>query len=132
MLLTKECDYSLRIMRALGDEEQRTVKTICDMEHIPHKYAYKILKKLQKAGFVQNKLGPSGGYFLLKPLDSFTMYDVVSAVDENLFLFECLKNEKLCPLNNEDAPCKVHTEFIRIQNVLVSEMKAKNMRECLK
>jgi len=119
-------------MRALGDEEQKTVKTICDMEHIPHKYAYKILKKLQKAGFVQNKLGPSGGYILAKPLESFTMYDVVSAVDENLFLFECLKNEKLCPNNNEDKPCKVHTEFIRIQNVMVSEMKSKNMRECLK
>ena len=132
MLLTKECDYSLRIMRALADGELRTVKTICDLEHIPHKYAYKILKKLQNASLVKNKLGPSGGYILAQALDSFTMFDVVSAADENLFLFECLKDGNQCPNNSENTPCSVHVEFMRIQNVLVSEMKSKNMKECLK
>jgi len=132
MFLTKECDYSLRIMRALKNEQQRTVSEICDEEHIPDKYAYKILKKLEKAGFIQIKRGTNGGYTLIRPLESFTIFDVVSAVDEKLFLFECLKDENLCPNNNNKTPCKVHNEFLRIQNVLVSEMKAKNMKECLK
>jgi len=118
-------------MRALADKKIKTVKDICELEHIPYKYAYKILKKLQKAGLVQNKLGPGGGYYLIKPLDTFTMYDVVSAVDKNLFLFECLKNEKQCPNNKNGIACNVHQEFIRIQNALVSEMTAKSMADIL-
>ena len=77
MLLTKECDYGLRIIRALQDKEIKTVLSICEKEYIPYKYAYKILKKLHKAKLVQNKRGPDGGYFLIKPLSSFTIYDVV-------------------------------------------------------
>ena len=131
MMLTKECDYGLRIIRTLADKEKRTVQTICDIEHIPHKYAYKILKKLQKAGLVQNKRGPDGGYFLLKPINAFTMYDVISAVDDRLFLFECLINEAQCPRNTEDLPCTIHNELIRLQELLVNQMKSKTMEEII-
>jgi len=118
-------------MRTLADEEKRTVQTICDIEHIPHKYAYKILKKLQKAGLVQNKRGPDGGYFLQKPINTFTMYDVINAVDERLFLFECLISGAQCPRNTGDAPCTIHNELARLQVLLVNEMKAKTIEEIL-
>ena len=131
MLLTKECDYGLRIIRALHDKEKRTVQTICEMEHIPYKYAYKIIKKLQKAGFVQNRRGPDGGYFLIKPLDSFNIYDVVTAVNDKLFINECLREDKQCPLNKEEAPCTVHLELARLQNVLIDEMQTKTIEELL-
>jgi len=130
MLLTKEYDYGLRIIRALSNNQIKTVGNICEQEHIPHMYAYKIIKKLQKAGLVQNKLGPSGGYFLIKPLDTFTMYDVAMAIDSNMFVFECLRSDKQCP-NNKTTPCSVHAEFIRLQSNLVSQMKAKSMAEIL-
>jgi len=131
MLLTKECDYGLRIIRALHDNEKRTVQTICEMEYIPHKYAYKILKKLQNAGFVQNRRGPDGGYFLVKPLDSFTIYDVATAVNERLYISECLRDDKECPRNNGAAPCTVHLELARLQSLLVEEMKAKTIEELI-
>lgn len=130
MLLTKECDYSVRIIRALRDGNKKTVKDISELEHIPYQYAYKILKKLQKAGFLQNKRGPSGGYVLVKALDSFTIYDVVGAIDKNLFLNECLRDETQCP-NNKNAQCTVHKELIRLQDMLVLEMKNKTMEEIL-
>ena len=131
MLLTKECDYGLRIMRSLSDGEKKTMQTVCNLEYIPQKYAYKIMKKLQKAGLVQNKRGPDGGYFLLKPLNSFSIYDVVTAVDERLFLFECLRDEKQCLHNNGDHLCKIHTELARIQKLLMEEMKVKSIDEIL-
>jgi len=131
MLLTKECDYGLRIIRALGDKEKKTVHAICELEHIPHQYAYKIIKKLQKAGFVQNKRGPAGGYSLVKSLDSFTMYDVINAVEERLFLFECLRRGALCPLNSGDSPCVFHAELIRLQDFLVGEMRSKSIEDVL-
>jgi len=129
MLLTKECDYGVRIIRVLSDARKKTVKKICDSEYIPEKYAYKILKKLENAGFVQSIRGRDGGYYLNKPLDTFTLYDIAHAVDENLSVFECLREGAACPHKSQDAPCTVHLEFERIQHMLISEMQSKTMHE---
>jgi len=129
MLITKECDYGLRIIRALSDNEKRTVAQISEVEHIPHTFAYKILKKLQNAGFVENRLGSKGGYILVKPLNSIYIYDVVIAISDNLYLNECLRPDDLCTRNTIGEPCAVHKEFDRIQNILMTEMKAKNIEQ---
>ena len=51
LLITREADYALRIMRALAGGEQRTAADICQQEQIPDQFVYKIAKKLEKAGF---------------------------------------------------------------------------------
>jgi Rrf2 family protein len=131
MLLTKEADYSVRIMRALSDGEKRTVKTICDMENIPNKYAYKILKKLEVAGLVQSRQGPHGGYLLSADLSTVTLYDVVAAADEHIVILPCLRSDSQCALNTQQNPCTVHHELTRIQGSLVAELQRKNMKEVL-
>jgi len=131
MLLTKECDYGLRIIRTLADNKKKTVEQICETELIPGQYAYKILKKLEKAGFLQSIRGRNGGYFLAKSLNEFTIYDVITAVDENLFILECLREGTMCRRNTEEAPCAVHREFARIQNMLKDALSAKTMQELL-
>jgi len=127
VLITKECDYGIRIIRALADGEKRTVKTICEMELVPFKFAYKILKKLQKAGIVQNKLGQNGGYVRIMPLDEFTLYDIIQAIDERLFLAECLRGDIECQRKVEDEYCKVHDELVRLQSLLIDEMKSRSI-----
>jgi len=131
MLLTKECDYGVRIIRALSTDEKKTVEAICRAEYIPDKYAYKILKKLALAGFVRSLRGRDGGYQLSKTLDEFTIYDVVAAIDGNLFIFECLREDKYCPVKTNEGNCSVHLEFERLQTLLIDEMRAKTMREVL-
>ena len=131
MLLTKECDYGTRIIRVLSDNRKKTVKTICDTEYIPEKYAYKILKKLELAGFLQSIRGRDGGYILIKPLDTFTLYDIVYAIDKNLYVFECLREDKFCLRNSPENRCSVHVEFERIQKLLTDEMKSKTMDKVL-
>jgi len=131
MFLTKECDYGLRIIRTLAEGEKKAVGSICDAEQIPHQYAYKILKKLERAGLVQSYKGRDGGYRLARRIDSFTIYDVASAVDENLFLFECLREDKRCHFKTSENPCAVHQEFERIQKVLVDEMHRKYLSDIL-
>ena len=47
MLFTKECDYAIRIMRALSSGELISVSRVCEMEHLPSAMTY------QKAGKVR-------------------------------------------------------------------------------
>ena len=129
--MTKECDYGIRIIRALAGDEKKTVEAICGEEHIPDQYAYKILKKLEHAGFVQSLRGRDGGYRLIKPLHTFTLYDLASAMNDNLYLFECLREDNSCSRNDPAQPCAIHLEFERIQRLLVDEMRRKTINELL-
>ena len=127
MFLTNECDYAMRVVRVLSDLEQRTVKTICDCEHVPLHFAYKILKKLENAGIVSSRRGALGGYQLSRKLCDINLYDIVNAVDENLFINDCLQLDHECPHNNKVKSCNIHQELRRIQNILVDALKENTM-----
>ena len=133
MFLTRECDYAIRVVRNLAEGTKRKVEEISDDEHIPQKYAYKIVKKLEKAGYLVSIRGRGGGYRLHQPLESFTLADIVLAVDSERFLNECLKSDSDCPFKNSDnEPCTVHHELVRIQEILLSELSSKSMATVLR
>ena len=71
LLITREADYALRIMRALAGGEQRTAADICQQEQIPDQFVYKIAKKLEKAGFLttysQEYQGRKRKYYSITP-----------------------------------------------------------------
>ena len=131
MFLTKECDYGVRIIRALADGEKKIVELICETEHVPGQYAYKILKKLERAGLVQSVRGRNGGYMLHKMLHEITLFDIVTAIDDNLYVFECLRKGHDCVNNNSESPCSVHSEFNRIQNAIKAEMSRNSMQDLI-
>ena len=131
MFLTKECDYGVRIIRALSDGEKRIVESICEEEHIPGQYAYKILKKLERAGLVQGVRGRNGGYKLNKALQQITLFDIVTAIDSNLYIFECLRKGHKCVNNPTGTTCSIHTEFERVQQNVKAEMSRNNMQVLL-
>ena len=131
MLLTKECDYGFRIVRSLSNGEKKTVRTICESELIPEKYAYKILKKMEKGGILQAVRGRDGGYILTKDLNTFTIHDISVAVEETLYVFECLRKDKHCAFKEAGDGCAVHKELDRIQGHLIAQMQARTMAEII-
>ena len=74
MFITRECDYAVRVVRALWGESRLSVSDICEKEAITAPFAYKILKKLQKAEIVKGYRGVHGGYSLNRGLDELTLY----------------------------------------------------------
>lgn len=131
MFLTKECDYGIRIIRALADGQKKTAEDICDIENIPGQFAYKILKKMERGGFLQSCRGRDGGYWLVKSLDDITIHDIITTIDEYLFINECLRDDRPCSRNPESSPCLVHHELERIQEQLVSELQRKSIKEVI-
>ena len=49
MIITKETDYALRILRVLLDGEKHSVAEMSETELIPNQFAYQILRKLSAA-----------------------------------------------------------------------------------
>lgn len=87
MLFTKESDYAIRVIRALQDGGKKTIKELCELEQIPSAFGYKILQKMNKFGLIEIRRGPKGGYQLAKDIGEFTLYDVVTAIEPDLRLW---------------------------------------------
>jgi len=132
MLLTRECDYAMRIVRALADGMKRHVASICREEQMPVQYVYKIMKKLERAGLVRAVRGREGGYVLQRSVGELTPYDVVIAVEERPLVTECLRVDVECPRNTAKEPCVMHKEFARVQDVLTAELQRRTFQELLK
>lgn len=102
MLITRRSDYAMRICRVLKDGKVHNVREICDREDIPKAFAYKILRELEMADLVKSERGNQGGYYLNRPLEELTLYDVVSITEGDLAILHCMKEE--CERNPSDMP----------------------------
>jgi len=129
LLLTKECDYGIRIVRGLSDGRRKSVGELCADENIPMPYAYKILKKLERSGIVKGYRGPSGGYRLEKELSGLSLFDIAASVDNEIFILECMKKDYVCPQNTTGWGCAVHLELARLQKMLMAAMTERSLDE---
>lgn len=125
MLITRECDYGVRILRALSKASIISVQTISSEELIPVQYTYKICRKLSKAGLITSHRGAMGGYTLSADLDKTTLFDVFQVIDSGLKISDCIQEGRQCLRNPKDRPCKVHQEFERLQALINNELMAK-------
>lgn len=132
MLITRECDYAVRVLRAMAGEKRVSVNEICEKELITVPFAYKILKKLQKSGFVRGYRGVHGGYSLNCDLDKVTLYDVYTTIDPELFIIDCLEPGYECAINGADGQtCSVHRELREIQEELCRMLKRKSIEKLI-
>jgi len=128
MFLTRECDYGIRVIRSLADGSKKTVESVATLEHIPKKYAYKIVKKLEKGGLLESIRGRAGGYRLSRATNKFTLLDVVHAVDPNRYVNDCIKGDTECPFKSDNQrPCAVHKELMHLQSMIEAELSSKSM-----
>lgn len=131
MFITREADYGIRTVRALSSGQKMNITAICDQENVPRQFAYKILKELSKAGIVSIIRGVSGGYILKADPAKLTLYDIISVVDQDLFLNKCLEPDYDCERDRDLGPCKVHRELMRIQRILEEELKKTPVSELI-
>ena len=130
MLISRECDYSIRIVRALAREKRLTVGQICKLEHVPQPYAYKIIKKLENAGILKGYRGVHGGYELAAKLTNISLYDIYKAIEDKLILNECMQEGYSCP-NNINGKCRVHRELLGLQDEMIVKMQSLSMAKIL-
>ena len=73
MIITKETDYALRILRVLLDGEKHSVAEMSETELIPTQFAYQILRKLSAGNLVRVSRGALGGCALSCDLDATSL-----------------------------------------------------------
>lgn len=131
MLITRETDYALRILRGLLDGELHTVGQIAQEELLPQSFAYKILKKLDKAGLIQVVRGTAGGCRLAADLSGTSLYDLMIAMGEHSGLSACMDPNYSCSWRSCHGGCTVHGKLTEIQAKLDNELRSHSLLEIL-
>ena len=122
MLISRECDYALRIIRNLNGETVRAVSEIVECENMTLAMGYKVSRKLETAGLIRSVRGRKGGYLLAGSPEEITVLDVYRSVEPDLLLVDCLEEGYNCPNHTKEHPCKMHRQLCRLQRQLIQDL----------
>ena len=127
MRITQETDYAFRIVSYLAKNEGKVIGApqIAESEGVTKRFTLRILRKLNLAGITDAKRGSKGGYYLKKPKEEITLYDIIVAVDGPIVINRCLQEDKYCNKNrvNEVGNCKFHTTLAMMQSNIIKMFK---------
>lgn len=127
MLITRETDYALRILRTLSLGRNYTAGELATEEDLPQKFAYKIIKKLEKACIVQIIRGANGGCRLAADLTKVSLYDLIDAVETKACLTSCMNPDYVCEWREAKGMCRIHSQLCRVQNAIDEELKSHSL-----
>ena len=92
MIVSTKGRYALRVMvhfAQRGGEEYIPLKEIAEAEGISQKYLESIMAILSKADFVDASHGKNGGYRLNRPVEAYTVGDILRLTEGSLSAVSC-------------------------------------------
>ena len=98
MRISARCDYACRAILELTlhwpNKAPLPIHTISERQNIPIRYLIQILIQLKRAGLAGSVRGKEGGYNLVRPPESLTLYEVITIVGGDLLpVAESAKNK---------------------------------------
>ena len=98
MRLTQYTDFSLRVLiyLALRPGQRCRIRDISDAYGISNSHLMKVVQRLAAAGFVDSRRGAGGGLELGRPPAEINLADVVSEMEPDFGMVECMRPDNAC------------------------------------
>ncbi len=96
MMLTTRSRYAVLAVLEVATKKPGYPIKLSDIsasQDISINYLEQIFLQLKKANIVKSVRGPGGGYLLNNSLDKISIISIIDAVEENLKMTRCSKNE---------------------------------------
>jgi Rrf2 family protein len=126
MIITREVDYAVRILRQLTKGEMLTALEFEAREQVSVNFVRKILIKLRNAGLVSVTRGTKGGYRIGKKPEEITLWDIKVAIDADSMVNKCLCEGYECESGDVEA-CLFRHKCLELEDLLSREMKTKRL-----
>ena len=103
MKLSSKTHYGLMACHILSvnyNKNSVSASTLENQIKVSSKYLEKILRMLSSRGIVCANRGANGGYYLSKDPSKITIGQIVRALEDDIEIIECVKNQgkcKCCP-----------------------------------
>ena len=135
MKITRECDYAIRItllLCSLGDGEIASASAIAESQCVPRQFTLKILRELIGVGLVESFKGTHGGYRMKVTPEQITLKDVISAIDGEIAINECLECDKECNRVADVHDCPVHRRLEELNSLIIKQFESVSFADLLK
>ena len=118
MRLTRAGEYAVRCVLYLSKKGKGVLvsrKEVAEHGVIPTHFLAKIAQDLARAGMIEIRQGPKGGFLLLMEPGEITLLQVVETVIGEIFLNDCVIRPHSC----EASPrCSVHNVWMTARDQL--------------
>lgn len=131
MKITRAGDYALRALSymARNDISKTYMRSeLSEICNIPDSFLGKILQSLAKSDILISERGKKGGFKLNRPTEEITIYDIISSIEGDVIVNECLLNNDFCKSTTE---CKIHSVLGKIRNNLIQDMKKSTLKDII-
>ena len=131
-IIKKDTDYAMRMLTELARNDGKSpvaAKKLAVAGGVPEDFAYKILRKLTKAGLAAGSMGSRGGFKLGKKPKDIALIDVLSAIQGPVTVRKCCLALDCCERQSE---CEISKAMSSIQNNLTRSLQKITLTDILK
>ena len=128
-LIRRNTDYALRALVLMAKDRTGDVYVVTRLANearVPEDFLRKTLQRLDKAGIIESKRGPKGGFQLSKDPARISVLDVMEAVQGPLAVNRCFLKDIGCDNFNR---CELKEKLIGAQQHMVDLFKSVTIRE---
>lgn len=128
-MFSRGCEYALQSMLYLASKPENTPtlqRDISNALNIPPHFLGKVLQMLARSRLVVSQKGTAGGFILAKSPENITPYEIIQAIDGDVFLDDCVLGFPQC---GDEYPCPVHTRWKNLKQGIIQMLKNKNIEQ---
>ncbi|WP_420142136.1 RrF2 family transcriptional regulator [Sphingomonas sp.] len=123
-MLSQKARYALRALLHLVENagtKPIQLSEVATAQVIPRKYLEFIMVDLKKAGLVNSRRGPGGGYVLARPASEISFVEVIRAIDGPIALVPCASENfyQRCGDCHDEATCAIRRVLARVRDSAV-------------
>lgn len=104
------------------------LKAIALRQGVPEAYLEQLMGMLRRAGLVAGVRGAQGGYQLSRPPGEITVGSVLSAVDDDLAITDCLLDEDAC---EKACACPTRLLWQKVRDALTATVEGITLKDML-
>ncbi|MGH2907644.1 MAG: RrF2 family transcriptional regulator [Solirubrobacterales bacterium] len=134
-MFSTRAEYGVRVMVALANEQAKDPKgtypaslaQIAEDNGLPFAYLEHLAARLKKAGLIESRRGPRGGYLLAQKAGEISMAQIVEALEGQIAPIECISSsgegDVTCTREGEvNEICPTKILWTRVQGSIVRSL----------
>jgi len=132
--LSTKGQYGVRAMIVIAEYSKNgkyiSINDIALREKISSGYLERIISKLKKAGFVKSERGANGGYILGKEPKDIKMFDIMSVLEDNIDVIECVDIGVFEKCDNHSS-CKARKLWLKVNAAVENVLKNTTLEDII-
>ncbi len=136
-MLPKKTKYAIKALLSLAKNynglKPLAISEIAKSEKIPRKFLEAILLELRRQGIVNSKMGPTGGYYLLKHPDEVMLSTIIRSTGGPIALLPCasLNFYEKCEGCSAEETCGLRHVALEVRDASIKILSKTSLADIL-